>query len=75
MEKASASCGQVKNLAEKPFIRNMAATLDAMTGSSSTTKMYEPEQGGADKWGLFRVISPCTAAVPGAIQRVVSSLG
>jgi hypothetical protein len=36
---ASASSGQVKNLAEKPFIRNMAARLDAMTGSSSTTKM------------------------------------
>jgi hypothetical protein len=39
----------VKNLAEKPFIRNMAARLDAMTGSSLTIKM--PERG--DTWGLF----------------------
>jgi hypothetical protein len=43
----------VKNLAEKPFIRNMAVRLDAMTGSSSTTKMREPDRG--DTWGLFRV--------------------
>jgi hypothetical protein len=42
---ASASSGQVKNLAEKPFICNMAARLDAMTGSSSTTKMREIERG------------------------------
>jgi hypothetical protein len=28
----------------------MAARLDAMTGSSSTTKMREP----GDTWGLFR---------------------
>jgi hypothetical protein len=35
---ASATSGQVKNLAEKPFICNMAARLDAMTGSSSMTK-------------------------------------
>jgi hypothetical protein len=39
---ANASSGEVKNLAEKPFIRNMEARLDAMTGSSSTTKMREP---------------------------------
>jgi hypothetical protein len=39
---ASASRGQVKNLAEKPFTCNMIARLDAMTGSSSTTKMREP---------------------------------
>jgi hypothetical protein len=50
---ASASRGQVKNLAEKPFIRNMAARLDATTGSSSTTKTCEPERGYT--WGLFRV--------------------
>jgi hypothetical protein len=50
---ASASIGQVKNLAEKPFICNMAARLDAMTGSSSTTRMCEPERG--DTWGLFRL--------------------
>jgi hypothetical protein len=50
---ASASSGQVKNLAEKPFICNMAARLDAMTGSSSTTKMHELERG--DTWVLFRV--------------------
>jgi DNA invertase Pin-like site-specific DNA recombinase len=56
---ASASRGQVKNLAEKPFIRNMAARLDAMTGSSSTTKMREP----GDTWGLFRVFHSCTAWV------------
>jgi hypothetical protein len=48
---ASASSGQVKNLAEKPFIRNRAARLDAMTGSSSTIKMHER----GDTWGLFRV--------------------
>jgi hypothetical protein len=30
---ASASSEQLKNLAEKPFIRNIAARLDAMTGS------------------------------------------
>jgi hypothetical protein len=42
---ANASSGQVKNLAEKPFICNMAARLDAMTGSSSTTKMREHERG------------------------------
>jgi hypothetical protein len=39
---ASAASGEVKNLAENPFIRNMAARLDAMTGSSSTTKTREP---------------------------------
>jgi hypothetical protein len=39
---ASASSGEVKDLAEKPFIRNMAARVDAMTRSSSTTKMREP---------------------------------
>ncbi len=49
---ASASRGEVKNLAEKPFIRNMAARLDAMTGSSSTTKMREP----GDTWSRFRVV-------------------
>jgi hypothetical protein len=49
---ASAASGQVKNLAEKPFIRNIAARLDAMTGSSSTTKMLEL----GDTWGLFRVV-------------------
>jgi hypothetical protein len=44
--KASGTCsGEVKNLAEKPFIFNMAARLDAMTGSSSTTKMRGPGEG------------------------------
>jgi hypothetical protein len=50
---ASASSGEVKNLAERPFIFNMAARLDAITGSSSTMKTRELERG--DKWGLFRV--------------------
>jgi hypothetical protein len=35
----NASSAQVKNFAEKPFICNMAARVDAMTGSSSTTKI------------------------------------
>jgi hypothetical protein len=43
---ASASSEELKNLAEKPFIRNIAATLDAMTGS-----MCEYERG--DTWDLF----------------------
>jgi hypothetical protein len=43
---ASASSEQLKNLAEKPFIRNIAARLDAMTGS-----MCEYERG--DTWDLF----------------------
>jgi hypothetical protein len=42
---ASAANGQVKNLAEKPFICNMAAELDAITASSSTIKMQDPECG------------------------------
>ena len=50
---ANASSGDVKNLAEKPFIRNMAVILDAVTGSSLTTKTCEPERGYT--WGLFRV--------------------
>jgi hypothetical protein len=37
----NASIGQVKNFAENPFICNMAARVDAMTGSSSTTKTRE----------------------------------
>jgi hypothetical protein len=40
--------GQVS---EKMLICNMAARLDAMTGSSSTTKMHEL----GDTWSLFRV--------------------
>ena len=36
---ARACSGRGKNFAEKPFIRKVAARLDAMTGSSSTTKM------------------------------------
>ena len=39
----------MKNLAEKPFIRNRAARLDARTGSSSTIKMHER----GDTCGLF----------------------
>jgi len=39
---ASAANGQVKNLAEKPLICNMAATLDAIAASSSTPKMQDP---------------------------------
>jgi allophanate hydrolase subunit 2 len=35
----NASSALVKNLAENPFIRNIAARVDAMTGSSSTTKI------------------------------------
>jgi hypothetical protein len=35
----------VKNFAEKPFICNMAARVDAMTGSSSTTKIRGIELG------------------------------
>jgi hypothetical protein len=34
-----ASCGQVKNFAENPFICNIAASVEAMRGSSSTTKI------------------------------------
>jgi hypothetical protein len=33
-----ASSGEVKNFAENPCILNMAARVEAMTGSSSTTK-------------------------------------
>ena len=58
---ASASRGQVKNLAEKPFIYNMAARLDAMTGSSSTTKMHEL----GDTWSLLRVYFSVCVGVPG----------
>jgi hypothetical protein len=36
---ANASSGLVKKLVENPFICNMAASVDAMTGSSSTTKI------------------------------------
>jgi hypothetical protein len=50
---ASAANGQVKNLAEKPLICNMAARLDAMTGSSSTTKMHER----GDTWSQFLYFS------------------
>jgi hypothetical protein len=50
---ASAANGQVKDFAEKPFICNMAARLDAITTSSSTTKIQDPECG--DTWVLFRV--------------------
>ena len=50
---SSAANGQVKNLAEKPLICNMAARLDAMTGSSSTTKMHER----GDTWGQFLYFS------------------
>jgi allophanate hydrolase subunit 2 len=35
----SASSGLVKNVAENPFICSMVARVDAMTGSSSTTKI------------------------------------
>jgi hypothetical protein len=35
----NASSGQVKNFAEKPFICNIAARVDATTGSSSSTKI------------------------------------
>jgi hypothetical protein len=45
----------VKNFAEKPFICNMAARLDAITASSSTITMQDPECG--DTWVLFRVFS------------------
>jgi hypothetical protein len=38
---ANASRGQVKNLAEKPLFCSMAARVDALTRSSSTTKMRE----------------------------------
>src|SRR6202161_4846308 len=61
---ASASSGQVKNLAEKPLIRNMAARLDAMTGSSSTTKM----RGLGDTWNLFRVFLCLRVRVPSGLS-------
>ena len=35
----NASSGLVKNFAENPFMCNMVARVDAMTGSSSTTKI------------------------------------
>jgi hypothetical protein len=38
---ANASRGQVKNLAEKPLFCSMAARVDALMSSSSTTKMRE----------------------------------
>jgi hypothetical protein len=62
----------VKNLAEKPLIRNMAVSLDAMTGSSSTTKRCEPER--EDTLGPLSVIAPCTAGMPG-LSRVSVFLG
>jgi hypothetical protein len=68
---ASASSGQVKNLAEKPFIRNMAARLDAMTGSSSTTKIREP----GDTWGLFRVYFSVCVSVPRGLSGTGMFLG
>jgi hypothetical protein len=37
-EAANASSGRVKNSAEKPFMLSMAARVDAITCSSSTTK-------------------------------------
>jgi hypothetical protein len=48
-----ASFGQVKNFAENPFICNMAARVEAMMGSSSTTKIRGSEVEGTCY--LFRV--------------------
>jgi hypothetical protein len=53
---ASAPSGQVKNYAENPFICNMAARVEAMTGSSSTTKMRGARF--EDTYVLFRVAFP-----------------
>ena len=68
---ASASSGRVKHLAEKPFIRNMAARLDAMTGSSSTMKM----RGQGDTWNLFRVFLCLRVRAPRGYVETVSSSG
>jgi hypothetical protein len=43
---ASAATGEVKNFAENPFISRMAARLDAIAGSSSTTKTCGSETEG-----------------------------
>jgi hypothetical protein len=51
-----ASCGQVKNFAENPFICNIAASVEAMRGSSSTTKIRGT--GLEDTYVLFRVAFP-----------------
>jgi hypothetical protein len=53
---ANASRGEVKNFAEYPFIRRIAARLDPMTGSSSTTKTRGAEL--VNTYHLFRIPFP-----------------
>jgi hypothetical protein len=53
---ANASSGEVKNFAENPCICRMTARVDAMTGSSSTTKTCGPELEGT--YYLFRLLFP-----------------
>jgi hypothetical protein len=71
---ANASNGHVKNFAENPFICNMAARVDAMTGSSSTTKICGAEQG--NTWFSFPNIVPTTteASAGGRIYTGVSMI-
>jgi hypothetical protein len=47
---------QVIDLAENPFICRMAARVEAMTGSSSTTKMHGTRF--EDTYVLFRLTIP-----------------
>src|ERR1700733_4023779 len=50
---ARAASGLVKNLAENPFICKMAARVDGMTGSSSTTKICVA--GSENTYVLFQI--------------------